>query len=96
VFCRSDTLTDSERFYVSALEFLDDPEEKAEVDDLVNWWNWYDIVYCWHIYYVADLCDSQVFPSHVKRTQGVTKGGALASLRNRRQALAARINLSDS
>ena len=43
VFCRSDTLTDSERFYVSVLEFLDDPEEKDEVDDLLNWWNWYDI-----------------------------------------------------
>jgi hypothetical protein len=25
------------------LEFLDDLEEKAEVDDLLNWWNWYDI-----------------------------------------------------
>jgi len=78
VFCRSDTLTDSERFYVSVLEFLDDPEEKAEVDDLLNWWN------------------CQVFPSHVKRTRGVTKGGALASLRGRRQALVTRTNLSDS
>ena len=95
MFCRSDTLTDSERFYVSALEFLDDPEERAEVDDLLNWWNWYDIC-CWHIYYVADLRDSQVFPSHVKRTRGVTKGGALANLRDRRQALAARTNLSDN
>lgn len=43
MFCRSDTSTDSERFYVTVLEFLDDPEEKAEVDDLLNWWNWYDI-----------------------------------------------------
>ena len=43
MFCRSDTLTDSKRFYVSVLEFLDNPEEKDEVDDLLNWWNWYDI-----------------------------------------------------
>jgi hypothetical protein len=50
----------------------------------------------WHIYYVADLGDSQVFPSYVKRTQGVTKGGALARLKDRRQALAARTNLSES
>jgi hypothetical protein len=27
---------------VSTLEFLEDPEEKAEVDELLNWWNWYD------------------------------------------------------
>ena len=40
VFCRSDTLTDSERFYDSILDFLDDPEEKDEVGDLLNWWNW--------------------------------------------------------
>jgi hypothetical protein len=27
---------------VSTLEFLEDPEEKAEVDELLNWWNRYD------------------------------------------------------
>jgi hypothetical protein len=27
---------------VSTLEFLEDLEEKAEVDELLNWWNWYD------------------------------------------------------
>ena len=27
---------------MSTLEFLEDPEEKAEVDELLNWWNWYD------------------------------------------------------
>jgi hypothetical protein len=46
VFCRSDTSTDSERFYASTLEFLEDLEEKAEVDELLNWWNWYDCHYC--------------------------------------------------
>ncbi|KAM6493058.1 hypothetical protein JOM56_011192, partial [Amanita muscaria] len=39
VFCRSDTSTDSERFYESVLDFLNDPEEKDEVADLLNWWN---------------------------------------------------------
>jgi hypothetical protein len=33
---------------VSILEFLEDLEEKAEVDELINWWNWYDH----HHYYV--------------------------------------------
>jgi hypothetical protein len=40
VFCRSDAVTDSERFYDSVLGFLGDPEEKVEVGDLLNWWNW--------------------------------------------------------
>jgi hypothetical protein len=40
VFCRTDTSTDSERFYESVLDFLDHPEEKDEVHDLLSWWNW--------------------------------------------------------
>lgn len=38
-FTRSDTTTDSERFYNSLLEFLEDPDESAEVDNLLVWWN---------------------------------------------------------
>ncbi|KAF8833673.1 hypothetical protein BDN67DRAFT_1017286 [Paxillus ammoniavirescens] len=39
VFSQTDLVTDSERFYNSILEFLDDPEEKDEVDQLLVWWN---------------------------------------------------------
>ena len=39
VFSRTDLVTDSERFYNSILELLDDPEEKGEVDELMTWWN---------------------------------------------------------
>lgn len=39
VFSRTDSATDSERFYSSILEVLDDPDEKKEVDDLLVWWN---------------------------------------------------------
>ncbi|KAF8342369.1 hypothetical protein F5887DRAFT_1215964 [Amanita rubescens] len=39
VFSRSDTTTDSERFYESVSDFLDDPDEKNEVTDLLNWWD---------------------------------------------------------
>jgi hypothetical protein len=35
-----DTVTDSEWFYNSLLEILDDPVEKKEVDALLSWWNW--------------------------------------------------------
>jgi hypothetical protein len=40
VFSRSDTSTNSERFYNSVLDFLDDPEEQDEVVDLLNQWDW--------------------------------------------------------
>jgi hypothetical protein len=31
---------DSERFYESVLDFLNDLGEEDEVADLLNWWNW--------------------------------------------------------
>lgn len=39
VFSRTDTATDSETFYQSLLELLDDPDEAFEVDELMVWWN---------------------------------------------------------
>jgi hypothetical protein len=46
---------------------------------------------------VADLIlRSQVFPSYVKRTQGISKQSALAKLKERRSALAGAINQSGS
>ena len=44
VFCRSDTVSDSERFYLSALELFNDVEELKEVNDLLEWWDQYDNV----------------------------------------------------
>lgn len=31
--------TDSERFYNSVVEFLEDPDESVEVRELLIWWN---------------------------------------------------------
>jgi len=39
VFSRSDVVTDSERFYTSILELLEEPEEADEVNDLLAWWD---------------------------------------------------------
>ncbi|KAF8338542.1 hypothetical protein F5887DRAFT_1077745 [Amanita rubescens] len=39
VFSRSDTSTDSERFYESVWDFLNDPDERNEVTDLLSWWD---------------------------------------------------------
>jgi hypothetical protein len=41
VFSRTDTTTDSETFYHSLLDLLEDPEESKEVDELLTWWNRY-------------------------------------------------------
>ncbi|RXW23328.1 hypothetical protein EST38_g2529 [Candolleomyces aberdarensis] len=38
-FTRSDKATDSERFYQSLLELLEDPREAEEVTELMTWWN---------------------------------------------------------
>jgi len=39
VFSRTDTITDSETFYNSILDFLEEADEKEEVNDLLAWWN---------------------------------------------------------
>ena len=39
VFSQTDLVTDSEHFYSSIVELLDDPDEKEEVDQLMTWWN---------------------------------------------------------
>jgi hypothetical protein len=39
VFSRTDTVTDSERFYNSVLDLFDDVDEQEEVKDLTVWWN---------------------------------------------------------
>ncbi|KIK19799.1 hypothetical protein PISMIDRAFT_106958, partial [Pisolithus microcarpus 441] len=39
VFSRTDLVTDSERFYISILKLLEDPDEVDEVDQLMGWWN---------------------------------------------------------
>lgn len=38
VFSRTDTVTDSENFYHSILDLLEDPDETEEVADLMTWW----------------------------------------------------------
>ncbi|KAG1892965.1 uncharacterized protein F5891DRAFT_1209452 [Suillus fuscotomentosus] len=41
VFSRTDTTTDSETFYHSLLDLLEDPDEYKEIDELLTWWNRY-------------------------------------------------------
>ncbi|KAG1738456.1 hypothetical protein EDD22DRAFT_982306 [Suillus occidentalis] len=39
VFSRTNTTTDSETFYHSLLDLFEDPNESAEVNELLTWWN---------------------------------------------------------
>ena len=39
VSSRTDTTTDSEHFYNSIFNLLNDVEEQVEVDLLLSWWN---------------------------------------------------------
>ncbi|KAG2345993.1 hypothetical protein BDR05DRAFT_974830 [Suillus weaverae] len=39
VFSRTDTATDSETFYHSLLDLLEDPDKSREVSELLMWWN---------------------------------------------------------
>jgi hypothetical protein len=41
VFSRTDTVTDSERFYSTVLDLFEDVEEQEEVNELQTWWNRY-------------------------------------------------------
>ena len=45
VFSRTDTATDSERFYNSVLDLFEDPEEREDVNELLTWWNWYVVIH---------------------------------------------------
>jgi hypothetical protein len=84
VFSRTDTSTDSERFYVSVLDFLDHPDEQDEVRDLLNWWNWLQFFYSFHIFEADTFFNSQVFPGYVTHKNTVTKQSALARLKEKR------------
>ncbi|KAI6012333.1 hypothetical protein EDC04DRAFT_2579831 [Pisolithus marmoratus] len=44
VFSQTDLVIDSEWFYNSILELLEDPNETDEVDQLMGWWNRYAAV----------------------------------------------------
>ncbi|KAG6905361.1 hypothetical protein DXG01_003234 [Tephrocybe rancida] len=40
-FSRTDSVTDSDRFYNTILRMFHDPNEVEEVNPLLHWWNWF-------------------------------------------------------
>lgn len=88
VFSRSDTITDSERFYTSILELFDDIDEQQELQELVIWWN----RYCLSPRYSQTpmtnqqflWCGRQIFPSYSSAKRPVAKDSALARIKEQR------------
>ena len=90
-FSRKDTVSDSEKFYLTVYEFLTNPLERQNVGELLQWWNRYVISTC-HLplfYALTVLSDRQVFPNNITAHFVPAETSALARL----LALRTRANL---
>ena len=58
-------MTDSELFYNSILDLLEDPDECAEVDDLLSWWNRSVL---WPLYHGWNVDRFQLYAARSSRT----------------------------
>lgn len=83
MFSRTDTTTDSERFYNSVLELFDDDKEKEEVEDLLVWWNRYvRLVSPGPMLFNRIL--RHIFPNYSSAQRPVAKNSALAKIKEKR------------
>jgi hypothetical protein len=88
VFSRADSATDSERFYNSLLEILDDLDEQKEVEDLLTWWDRYaTALWCYATIY--SFFDSQVFGSYSSECRPVSSNWVSSKIKEKRAALKA-------
>lgn len=87
VFSRTDTTTDSERFYSSVLGLLTDPEEQEEIDSLILWWNRYATN---HSNLLLFISCRQIFPGHASAHRPISKNSALAKIKEQRAQRALR------
>lgn len=84
VFSRTDTTTDSERFYQSVLEVLTDIEEQQEVDELLKWWNRWILLYRDTAATTNISPTRQIFPSYSSAQRAPKENSAMAKLKERR------------
>ena len=85
VFSHTDLITDSEHFYTSILDLLDDPDEKDEVDQLLMWWNRYVLIM--NVVPVLMTVFRQIFPLYADLEQAPSKNSALARIRQKREEI---------
>ena len=81
VFSRTDLITDSECFYTSILDLLDDTDKKDEVDQLLMWWNRY--VFIVNVVPVLMTVFRQIFPLYADLEQVPSKNSTLAWIRQK-------------
>jgi hypothetical protein len=80
-----DTVTDSERFYNTVLDLLEDVEEKEEVRKLLVWWNW--CVTSRLVKTASELWSyvfRQIFLNHLLAEPATCKNSALARIKAKR------------
>lgn len=86
VFSRTDTVTDSENFYHSILDLLEDPAESEEVGDLMIWWTRF-VIHFINLKLRAKTLYSRVFPNSSSSQRSISKNSALSKIREKRAAL---------
>jgi hypothetical protein len=87
VFSRTDTVTDSERFYNSVLDYFEDVDEQQEVQELLIWWNRYIqlLIYNYFVFELTILCGCrQIFPGYSSTQRAPAKDSALAIMKEKR------------
>jgi hypothetical protein len=94
VFSRTDTQTDSERFYNSVLELFEDIEEREEVEDLLVWWNRYGLLCHCADCGLISLINSQIFPSYSSAQRPLAKDSALAKIKEKRARIRAAMQVA--
>ena len=90
-FSRTDTVTDSERFYTSLLYMLEDERESCEVELLIAWWNRYAKQFLRLQKKSTFLC-RKIFPhSSPESVLAPVEGSALDRIRQRRAEMEERL-----
>jgi hypothetical protein len=79
-------VTDSENFYHSILDLLEDPDESEEVGDLMTWWTRF-VMYSVNLKLQANIMCSRIFPNSSSSQRSISKNSALAKIREKRAAL---------
>ena len=81
-FSRKDTVSDSERFYLTVYDFLTNPQERQNVGELLQWWDRYVTLPCrlLLIYMLIVMSDRQVFPNNITSHLVPAETSALARL----------------
>ena len=85
VFSHTDLITNSEHFYTSILNLLDDTDEKDEVDQLLMWWNRY--VFIVNVVPVLMTVFRQIFLLYADLEQVPLKNSTLAWIRQKHKEI---------